>query len=74
MTYKLKERACAENPYTTKITQLAVYSNLLVLMKGKRCTNDPSFGCEDDTIFIVEYRNLEMCALCPTCLIISETT
>jgi hypothetical protein len=44
-----------------------------VLMKGKRCTDNLSFGCDDQTMVIVEYRNLEMYALCPICLIISET-
>jgi hypothetical protein len=42
-------------------------------MKGKRCTDNPSVGCDDQNIVIVEYRNLEMYALHPMCLIISET-
>jgi hypothetical protein len=55
-----------------------VYSRLSVITKGKRRTNNrqtmdnPSFGCDRETMLIAEHRNSKMYVQLPTCSIISK--
>jgi hypothetical protein len=57
------ERGIVQKTPLTKKIEHTVYSKLSMLMNGKSCKDNQSFGCDDETMVTVEYRILEMYAL-----------
>jgi hypothetical protein len=50
-----------------------MYNILPIICERKECTDNPNFRYNQETVMIVEYRNLEMYMGHPVCSFISKS-